>query len=128
MQQLVPFDAAAWLATDPATRLPVYPMRIEGVEIQGDRCAELWRREFLVEDVNLFRDLARAEIPAAALGEAVDDPRASPRFRSFVEPIGFGDELRAVLRAGGSPRGVITLWRSPVRRRTRLRLARGTAR
>jgi len=112
LRELVPFDAAVWRMTDPATGLPVFPRLVEGIEISAESSAEHWRREFVVEDFNLFRDLARAPVPAASLAETMGDPTASPRFRSFVRPMGFGDELRAVLRAGGCPRGVVILWRN----------------
>ncbi len=112
IRRLVPFDAAAWITTDPATGLPTAPVRIDGLDdITRQQCAEHWQREFVVDDVNLFRDLARAPVPAAGLHAAIDDPRQSPRYRQFLRPLGFDDELRAVLRAGGSPWGTMTLWR-----------------
>jgi hypothetical protein len=103
LRRLVPFDAAVWLTTDPGTGLPTTPTFIDNLELDDEleRCSALWRREFLVKDVNLYRDLARAEVPAAALRAAVTDPRQSPRYREFLDPLGFGDELRAVLRAPG---------------------------
>src|SRR5690606_14707100 len=104
-------DAAAWLMTDPATGLPTAPSRIEGFVASAEICTEHWRREFIDEDVNRFRDLARAELPAAALREVAIDPLRSPRFRRFVQPHGFTDELRAVLRVGDAPWATVTLWR-----------------
>ena len=72
----------------------------------------MWRREFLVADVNLYRDLARAEVPAAALRATVADPGQSARYREFLDPQGFtDDELRAVLRVGDSPWGAVNLFR-----------------
>jgi DNA-binding CsgD family transcriptional regulator len=76
-----------------------------------DACSEFWRREFLVEDVNLYRDVARAEVPAAALRATARDPGVSSRYRRFLHPHGFDDELRAVLRVGDSPWGAMTLLR-----------------
>ncbi|HLV59660.1 MAG TPA: LuxR C-terminal-related transcriptional regulator [Natronosporangium sp.] len=112
LRRLVQFDAAAWLTTDPVTGLPTAPVRADGVDGLGpDRCAEHWRREFLVPDVNLFRELARARVPAGGLHAAAGDPTRSPRYRDFLRPLGFEDELRAVLRAGDAPWGSITLWR-----------------
>ena len=112
LRRLVPFDAAAWMATDPGTGLPTSPVRIDDLEgISQQLCSTHWQHELLHDDVNLFRDLARAEIPAATLRAAVDDPEQSPRYRRFLRPLGFSDELRVVLRVGDARWGSITLWR-----------------
>jgi DNA-binding CsgD family transcriptional regulator len=112
LRRLVPFDAAVWLSTDPDTGLPTAPTRVEGFDLgHPDACSEFWRRELLLEDVNLYRDVARARVPVAALRATARDPRASGRYRRFLRPHGFDDELRAMLRVGGSPWGSITLLR-----------------
>jgi DNA-binding CsgD family transcriptional regulator len=113
LRRLVPFDAAVWLTTDPGTGLPTAPTLADDLELDGEfeQCSELWRLEFLVPDVNLYRDLARAEVPAASLRATVADPNQSARYREFLRPMGFGDELRAVLRVGDSPWGSIDLFR-----------------
>jgi DNA-binding CsgD family transcriptional regulator len=112
LRRLVPFDAAGWLGTDPGTGLPTSPVRIDDLDgITQAMCAEHWQRELLVEDVNLFRHLARADAPAAALRRSLDDPAGSSRYRRFLRPLGFGDEMRTVLRVGRSPWGTVTLWR-----------------
>jgi hypothetical protein len=102
-----------WLATDPVTGLPTAPTPADNLQLEGgqEQCSQLWRREFLVTDVNLYRDLAQAKVPAAALRATVTDPRQSARYREFLEPQGFTDELRAVLRVGDSPWGAIDLFR-----------------
>jgi DNA-binding CsgD family transcriptional regulator len=112
LRQLVPFDAALWMTTDPATGLPTAPTRIENLDDQPEHCSRAWRREFLGGDVNLFRDLARADQPASALRVAAQDPLHSARYRDLLRPSGFDDELRAVLRAGDSPWGAIWLFRN----------------
>ena len=112
LRKIVPFDAAAWLATDPGTGLPTSPVRIDDLdEITQAMCATHWQHELLVDDVNLFRDLAGADVPAGTLRGAVADPAQSPRYRRFLEPLGFGDELRSVLRVGEARWGTVTLWR-----------------
>jgi DNA-binding CsgD family transcriptional regulator len=112
LRHLVGFDAAAWLGTDPGTGLPTSPVRIDDLEaITQSQCADHWQHELLDNDVNLFRDLARTETPAAALQATVEDADDSPRFRRFLRPLGIHDELRAVLRVGDAPWGSITLWR-----------------
>jgi DNA-binding CsgD family transcriptional regulator len=109
--RLVPFDAAAWAATDPATGLPTAPTVADGLSITAAECSEYWRREFVVDDVNRFRDLARAPRPAAALQATVGDSELGARYRRDVRRFGFEDELRAVFVAGGAPWGTLTLWR-----------------
>ena len=112
LRRLVPFDAAAWLGTDPGTGLPTSPVRIDDLDgITSDQCASHWQHELLVDDVNLFRHLARADAPAATLRGSLAEPGRSRRFRRFVRPLGFHDELRAVLRVGDAPWGTVTLWR-----------------
>jgi DNA-binding CsgD family transcriptional regulator len=109
---LVPFDVAVWVGTDPATGLPNGPTLLDGLTgVTAAQCSEHWRRELLGGDVNLFADLARRPEPAAALRTAAGDPRLSRRFRTFLQPLGYDDELRAVLRAGDVTWGVIALLR-----------------
>jgi DNA-binding CsgD family transcriptional regulator len=116
LQRLVAFDAAVWLATDPATNLPTAPARSENLghicRGDGDSCLRVWELEFLVEDVNLYRDLARAEVPAGGLRIATRDrPARSPRYREYLRPNGFDDELRAVMRVDHSPWVSVGLFR-----------------
>jgi DNA-binding CsgD family transcriptional regulator len=111
LRRLVPFDAAAWAATDPATGLPTAPTIADGLSITSAECSEYWRREFIVDDVNRFRDLARARRPAATMRATVGDRGLGSRYRNTVGRLGFEDELRAVFRAGDAPWGTLTLWR-----------------
>lgn len=108
---LVPHDSAAWVMTDPATGLPSAPSLLDGFDAPAQLCTEHWQREFVDADLNHFRQLARAERPAAALRVTATDPLRSARFRWFVRPLGFADELRVVLRSGDAPWAVATLWR-----------------
>ena len=72
LRQIVPFDAAVWVTTDPGTGLPTGPTRVEDLEgVSAAQCSENWRREFVDGDVNLFRELGRADVPAGALRAAV---------------------------------------------------------
>lgn len=113
LRRLVPFDAAVWLATDPATGLPTCPTRTENLSGFGVAdCLRGWELEFMVEDVNLYGALARADAPAAGLRHATDDrPARSARYRELLRPHGLEDELRGVLRADGSPWGLVALFR-----------------
>jgi DNA-binding CsgD family transcriptional regulator len=110
LRTLIPYDGGMWAATDPLTGLPTAPARVENMAVD---CEGWWDRELLVEDLNLFRDLARAPRPAAALGRASGGrPARSARFRALHRELGFGDELRGVFRIGAATWGVVSLWRA----------------
>ena len=114
LSRFVPFDGSLFFATDPATVLAIRPARIDGVA--NNQCFSYWEREFLVEDVNLFRDLARAPRPAATLWSATEGlPARSARYREFLRPEGWGDELRVAFRVGGSTWGIASLMRGAFR-------------
>jgi DNA-binding CsgD family transcriptional regulator len=106
----IAFDGAVWFATDPATLLATCPARIENVE--SGHCATFWQREFTVQDANLFRDVARGVVPAVTLHAATDRrPARSARWREFLAPQGYDDELRIVFRTGDLVWGVAALFR-----------------
>jgi hypothetical protein len=112
--RLVQFDSAVWLACDPAYHLPTAPTRTENIGfVRGaDGCLRVWELEFFLEDVNLYRDLARAAAPARGLRQATGDrPARSARYREFLQPNGIEDELRAALRAGGDTWAWLSLYR-----------------
>jgi DNA-binding CsgD family transcriptional regulator len=110
LRRIVAFDGAAWFATDPVTILATAPARIENVE--SGHCESYWAREYQVEDALLFRDLARTETTAGTLYDATgDSPTRSARYREFLAPQGYGDELRAALRVGGSTWGLVDIFR-----------------
>ena len=114
LREVVPFDGAAWFATDPTTVLGTSPVRIENVE--AGHCESYWERECLVEDMILFRDVARSPLGIATLYDATDDqPARSTRYREFLAPQGYGDELRAAFRIGESTWGVMDLYRDRAR-------------
>lgn len=109
LQRIVPFNASFWSASDPLTALATSPARIENLDGQ---CARWWEREFLVQDFNLFRDLARAERPVASLYRATAGrPLRSMRYRELNRELGYGDELRGVFRGGYAAWGFVSLWR-----------------
>jgi DNA-binding NarL/FixJ family response regulator len=106
---IVPFSASLWCASDPLTALATSPARLENV---GGQCGRFWEREFLVQDFNLFRDLARSARPVSSLYRSTaDQPGRSVRYREFKRDQGFGDELRGVFRSGNGAWGFVSLWR-----------------
>lgn len=110
VSRVVPFDSSMWFGVDPATLLAMAPARIDGMD-EGF-CATFWHGEFHEQDVVLFRDLARSDVPAATLRSATDGhPVRSPRFRDFMRPQGWDDELRVVFRSGDKVWGIAGLYR-----------------
>jgi DNA-binding CsgD family transcriptional regulator len=111
LRLVVPFDGAFWGAADPLTTLATSPARVENLA-SAEACAAYWECEFLVEDFIHFRDLARAERPAASLDRATGGrPARSVRYRAVNRLLGYGDELRAVFRADRGAWGFVSLWR-----------------
>jgi hypothetical protein len=83
---IIPFAASFWSASDPLTTLATAPARVENVEGQ---CARFWEREFLAQDFNLFRDLAREASPVAALYRTTaGQPGRSVRYREINRDLG----------------------------------------
>jgi DNA-binding CsgD family transcriptional regulator len=114
LARVVPFDASIFFATDPVTVLAICPARIDGVA--NNQCHDYWQREFFVEDVNLFRDLANAPRPVGTLWSATDGlPSRSARYREFLRPEGYGDELRVAFRVGTFAWGIAALMRGASR-------------
>jgi DNA-binding NarL/FixJ family response regulator len=110
VEKATPFDGSLWLGVDPATLLATAPGRLTGLD--GTQCTPFWDREFHVQDAILYRDLARQPVPVATLRTATDDqPMRSARYREFLSPQGYDDELRAVFRAGDNVWGILGLYR-----------------
>jgi hypothetical protein len=109
LRRAVPFDAAFWSTVDPATLLFTQPHQ-EG--IPAETVPYFVQNEFLDDDVNKWTALARGRAGVRTLVEATaGDVDASSRYRDIFRPLGLGDELRAVLRAGGVCWGIICLHR-----------------
>jgi DNA-binding CsgD family transcriptional regulator len=106
----VPYDGAMWFGTDPNTLLAVAPARME--HLDDGYCSTFWFGEFHEHDANLFADLARSASPAATLRSATGDRSSrSARYRDFLQPQGWDDELRVVFRAGERSWGAAGLYR-----------------
>ena len=106
----VPFDGAMWFGVDPSTLLAVAPARFEAMD-EG-YCKVFWDGEFHHHDATLYRDLARLPTPAASLRAATSDrPLLSNRYRTFVQPQGYDDELRVAFRSGETTWAFAALYR-----------------
>lgn len=113
VHRAVPHDAATWFGVDPVTMLATAPSSVEALDPK--LCDTYWHLEFHEQDTGLFADLARGE-GASALRLSLDDrPSRSIRYRDFMQPQGYHDELRSVFQAGGSAWGVVGLYREAKR-------------
>ncbi|SMH42814.1 regulatory protein, luxR family [Rathayibacter oskolensis] len=110
LAEFVPADASGWFGVDPTTLLPSWPARIENVE--AGQCETYWRREFLEDDTLLVKDLAVGPRSTGAMQAELGGLMArSARYREYLEPNGFHDELRSAFRTGDSTWGVVVLLR-----------------
>ena len=115
VRKAIPYDGAMWFGVDPATMLAVAPALIE--QLDDGYCDVFWHGEFHEHDANLFSDLARRPLPAASLRATTGDhPQRSARYRDFLRPQGYDDELRTVFRCSGSSWAIAALMREPGRR------------
>jgi DNA-binding CsgD family transcriptional regulator len=109
LRRAVPVDALWWAAADPATLLF---NRAEREEIPAETGPYFVTNEFLEDDVNKWTELARDRHGVGTLwGATGGEPESSARYRDIFKPLGLGDELRAVLRAGDECWGYVCMHR-----------------
>jgi DNA-binding CsgD family transcriptional regulator len=109
IERVVPVDAA-WFATADPTTLLFTSAVVD--DILRPHAPEFVRIEFLADDVNQFRDLARPGRIVGTLDLETDGRRErSPRYTEILEPLGLGDELRVALVEGGRCWGFLCLHR-----------------
>jgi DNA-binding CsgD family transcriptional regulator len=109
VHRAVPHGGSTWFGVDPVTLLATAPSRVEGLD--PGMCDVFWHLEFHEQDVALFADVARGE-GATAMHLALDGrPTRSIRYREFVKPQGYDDELRGVFRTGDQTWGFVGLYR-----------------
>ncbi len=109
IKRVVPVDAAFLGNADPTTLL-----QTDGIvdDILRPHAADFIRIEFLADDVNQFRDLARrGRIVGTLDGELAGRRERSPRYTEILEPLGLGDELRVALVESGQCWGFMCLHR-----------------
>lgn len=106
----LPHTAAGWMLSDPVSGLTT---TVHGQHVDGDVQRRLIEHERTTTDVNAFAVLARRRAPVGRLSAATGGRlTASTRHRSLYAPLGLGDELRGVFRAGGECWGQVCLARS----------------
>ena len=109
LRTLIPFDACWCTTADPATLLPTGAVM---EDLPTLLIPALLANEYRVDDVNKFAHLARSRQPVNSLFAATNGrPQESVRYRDILAPMGFGNEVRAVLRVAGVSWGLMCLHR-----------------
>jgi DNA-binding CsgD family transcriptional regulator/GAF domain-containing protein len=109
LRTLMPIDASFFATVDPATLLFTGSV---ADDILLRAAPQFLVNEFLQDDVNTFRGLAREVHPVGYLDAATQHQlERSPRYRDILAPLALGDELRAALRVDGICWGVLCLHR-----------------
>jgi DNA-binding NarL/FixJ family response regulator len=109
LRPVVPYAAAGWLSTDPATLLYTDAV-VEGVD--SNLHLQFFENELVAPDFAKFADILRQPQPVAILAQATHGkPELSARHRTIHRPLGFSGELRAVFATGGACWGVTCLTR-----------------
>jgi DNA-binding CsgD family transcriptional regulator len=109
LRALIPTDALFFATVDPATLLFTGSV---ADDILVRATPQFLENEFLQDDVNAFRSLARQAHPVGGLDAATrHQMERSPRYRDILAPLGLGDELRATLRVDGVSWGALCLHR-----------------
>lgn len=110
VRRQVPYRAAGWLVVDPDTLLMT---AVYSEQVTQEQHLALISCELLEDDVTKFFELATRDVPAASLSGATGgDLGRSTRWRRVYQPAGYGDELRAVFRAGDATWGNACLTRA----------------
>jgi len=113
LRRAVPYTAGCWKSIDPQTLL----WTGFGIEDGGTGtiAGARWRfieNELLEPDYGKYLELARRRIPVSTLHrDTHGEPERSSRYRNIHRSLGFGAELRAVLRASGTCWGIVALVR-----------------
>lgn len=107
LRKVIPLDSFWFATADPATLLFTSSV-VEDIPEHATPAFAV--NEVLQDDVNTWVQFARASRPANELYLATrGKPDRSPRYLEILAPLGFGDELRAALLAGGAG-GVMVRW------------------
>jgi DNA-binding CsgD family transcriptional regulator len=110
LRRAIPYDSVCMATTDPATGLLTSTHKVDLEDSRDDLFAHF---EYEVDDVNLYRDIARRADPVGVLALDTDGhPDTSPRWREFLVPhFGYHHELRAAFRIDGQVWGALGLYR-----------------
>lgn len=109
VRSVVPYAAAGWLPTDPATLLHTSAF---SEDVPSDVHMRLIDNELTADDFAKFSDVARLPRPVLRLSEATaGELERSPRHRTLNQPAGWRAELRVAFRTRGACWGVACMTR-----------------
>jgi DNA-binding CsgD family transcriptional regulator len=109
LRRAVPADAVWWATADPATLLFTSTYQ---EEIPAASKPYFLHNEFVADDVNKWTDLAQHDDGVGTLRDATHGVMSrSARYSDIFEPLGFGDEMRAVFSVHGAAWGFVCLHR-----------------
>lgn len=110
VHDVVPYAAAGWQLTDPATLLATGGF---AENVDPDVHLRLIENELTGADFASFPAVARSRAAVTTLTCATDgDLTRSPRYRTVNAAVGWDDELRAVFRSGGTSWGQVCMARA----------------
>jgi len=113
LRAMVPFDAAWWWTTDPASTFFTSGV-FEPFPEDHTICGGLHTNEFGDTDYNKFRVLARRSGRVGVLSAATGGrPERSDRYRNMLTPMGYEHELRLALADDSTLWGAMALLREP---------------
>jgi DNA-binding CsgD family transcriptional regulator len=113
LRRVVPFDAAWWWTTDPATSFFTSGV-FEPFPDDHDVCGGLHANEFGDTDYNKFRVLARRPGQVGVLSAATGGQlERSDRYQHMLAPLGYEHELRLALSDDSALWGALALMRAP---------------
>jgi DNA-binding CsgD family transcriptional regulator len=113
LRRVVPFDAAWWWTTDPATNFFTSGV-FEPLPEDHTICSGLHTNEFGDTDYNKFRFLARRPGGVGVLSAATGGQlERSERYQHMLAPLGYEHELRLALSDDSTLWGAVALVRAP---------------
>jgi DNA-binding CsgD family transcriptional regulator len=113
LRRALPFDAAWWWTTDPATTFFTSGV-FEPFPEDHTICGGLHTNEFGNTDYNKFRVLARRSGRVGVLSAATGGQlERSDRYRHMLAPLGYEHELRLALSEDSTLWGALALLRAP---------------
>jgi DNA-binding CsgD family transcriptional regulator len=113
LRKVVPFDAAWWWTTDPATNFFTSGV-FKPFPVDHTICGALHANEFGETDFNKFRVLAGRSGQVGVLSAATDGQlERSERYQHMLAPLGYEHELRLALSDDSALWGALALVRAP---------------
>jgi hypothetical protein len=99
LRRAVPVDGLWWATVDPATLLFTGTYQ---EEIPDRTKPYFLENEFIADDVNKWVEVARDPAGVRTLVQTTEGTMSrSARYTDIFQPLGFGDEMRAVFRVQG---------------------------